>query len=129
MRVVWLGETACHDRDLVGGKAAYLSRLAAEHQVPPGFVLTASVGGATPEAQQGDDLALAYGELASRSATIGPPVAVRSAALAEDGAAASFAGQHETYLNVAGVEAIADAIRRCRESAEAPRALAYRRSQ
>jgi pyruvate,water dikinase len=123
--VVWLGDAACHDREVVGGKAAYLSRLAAEHQVPPGFCLTATAGGA----HHGDDLAVAYGELAARSATAAPPVAVRSSALDEDGAAASFAGQHETYLNVSGVEAIMEAVQRCRESALTPRALAYRRAQ
>ena len=110
MSVVWLGETACHDRELVGGKAAYLSRLAAEYRVPPGFCLTATAHGPARDARQGDDLAAAYRELATRSEAATPPVAVRSSALDEDGAAASFAGQHETYLNIAGVEAIADAI-------------------
>lgn len=35
--IVWLGEAACHDVALVGGKAAQLSRLAAGHTVPSGF--------------------------------------------------------------------------------------------
>ncbi len=47
----------------------------------------------------------------------------------EDGAAASFAGQHETYLNIAGAEAIIQAITRCWESAHSERALDYRRRQ
>src|SRR5262249_51617996 len=42
--IVWLGDPACHDASLVGGKAANLSRLAARHPVPPGFCLTAAVG-------------------------------------------------------------------------------------
>jgi pyruvate,water dikinase len=54
-------------------------------------------------------------------------VAVRSSAAAEDGAAASFAGIHESVLNVTGVEAILSAVRRCFASLWTPRALAYRR--
>src|SRR5437879_4115548 len=42
MDLLWLGEPACHDRALVGGKAAHLSRLAAGQRVPPGFCLTAA---------------------------------------------------------------------------------------
>jgi phosphoenolpyruvate synthase/pyruvate phosphate dikinase len=56
-------------------------------------------------------------------------VAVRSSAADEDGAAASFAGQHETYLNIVGAEAIIQAVTRCWESARSERALEYRRQQ
>jgi phosphoenolpyruvate synthase/pyruvate phosphate dikinase len=56
-------------------------------------------------------------------------VAVRSSAVDEDGDVASFAGQHETYLNIAGVDAIVAAVRRCWKSALTPRALAYRRER
>ena len=38
---------------------------------------------------------------------------MRSSAVDEDGADASFAGQHETYLNVVGADAVAGAIARC----------------
>jgi phosphohistidine swiveling domain-containing protein len=54
-------------------------------------------------------------------------VAVRSSALAEDSAGASFAGQHETLLNVSGSEQLLDAVRRCWASLWSERALAYRR--
>ncbi|MEX1134641.1 MAG: PEP/pyruvate-binding domain-containing protein, partial [Acidimicrobiia bacterium] len=40
-------------------------------------------------------------------------VAVRSSATAEDLPTASFAGQHETYLNVHGAERVVEACRRC----------------
>ena len=40
-------------------------------------------------------------------------VAVRSSATAEDLPTASFAGQHETYLNVRGEATLLDACRRC----------------
>ncbi|HEX5502798.1 MAG TPA: PEP/pyruvate-binding domain-containing protein [Thermomicrobiales bacterium] len=120
MNILWLGEAGCHDRGLVGGKAAYLSQLAADHPVPPGFCLPATTGSLA-------ELTAAYAELAARSARPEPPVAVRSSAVDEDGAGASFAGQHETYLNITGPDAVAEAIARCRASASAPRALAYRR--
>jgi pyruvate,water dikinase len=55
--------------------------------------------------------------------------AVRSSAVDEDGATASFAGQHETYLNIVGADAIIQAVTRCWESARSERALAYRRQQ
>lgn len=50
--------------------------------------------------------------LASRSPT---PlrVAVRSSGTAEDLAEASFAGMHDTYLDIHGVEALLDAVKRC----------------
>jgi phosphoenolpyruvate synthase/pyruvate phosphate dikinase len=56
-------------------------------------------------------------------------VAVRSSAVDEDGATASFAGQHETYLNIVGADAIIQAVTRCWESARSERALEYRRKQ
>ena len=54
-------------------------------------------------------------------------VAVRSSAIGEDGRAASFAGIHESVLNVRGAEAIEAAILRCFASLWTPEALAYRR--
>jgi len=52
--------------------------------------------------------------------------AVRSSATAEDLPSTSFAGQHDTYLNVVGSTAIMDAIRRCWASLLTERAVAYR---
>lgn len=56
-------------------------------------------------------------------------MAVRSSAVDEDGAGASFAGQHDTYLNLTGADAVADAVERCRASASSDRAVAYRNGQ
>jgi pyruvate, water dikinase len=53
-------------------------------------------------------------------------VAVRSSATAEDLPQASFAGQHESYLNVRGGAALIDACRRCFASLFTERALQYR---
>jgi phosphoenolpyruvate synthase/pyruvate phosphate dikinase len=52
--------------------------------------------------------------------------AVRSSATSEDGPAASFAGQHDTYLNVIGKPAILKHISRCWASLFSERAVAYR---
>jgi rifampicin phosphotransferase len=56
------------------------------------------------------------------------PVAVRSSATAEDLPFASFAGQQDTYLNVVGVQAVLDAVRRCWASLWTDRAVSYRES-
>ncbi|GEO42531.1 phosphoenolpyruvate synthase [Skermanella aerolata] len=56
-------------------------------------------------------------------------VAVRSSATAEDLPTASFAGQHESYLNVAGEIDLLDAVRRCHASLFTDRAISYRIDQ
>ncbi len=53
-------------------------------------------------------------------------VAVRSSATAEDLPDLSFAGQQETYLNIRGVEAAQDAVKRCWASLWTARAIGYR---
>ena len=142
-QIVWLGDAACGDASRVGGKAANLSRLAARYLVPPGFCLTTAAfkrGGADHSWAAGDepralppdllaDLAAAYRALAKRCGVDDPPVAVRSSAVDEDGSGASFAGQHETYLNVRGVDDVAAAVVRCWRSLWLPRALSYRRER
>ncbi|NIR42445.1 MAG: phosphoenolpyruvate synthase [Gemmatimonadetes bacterium] len=57
--------------------------------------------------------------------TLGP-VAVRSSSTLEDLAGAAFAGQHDTYLNIADVEAALEATRRCFASLWEDRAVRYR---
>ncbi len=54
-------------------------------------------------------------------------VVVRSSATAEDLPGASFAGQHDSFLNVDGAEDVADAVRRCWASLWNPRAVSYRK--
>lgn len=69
-------------------------------------------------------------ELVSHLKTAGilnKPLAVRSSASAEDSAQASFAGIHESFLNVRGLENILSAIKKCYASLWTPRAVAYRR--
>jgi len=52
--------------------------------------------------------------------------AVRSSATAEDLPTASFAGEHETYLNVNGIEEILIAVKKAMASLFTPRAISYR---
>ncbi len=141
------------DPAAAGGKAANLGELIrAGFPVPPGFVVTTAAydlfvdsnglreaiaraaageqGGAAvrqafesapvpPEIEQ--ELRAAYDGLGRG------PVAVRSSATAEDLPEAAFAGQQDTFLNVVGPEALADAVRRCWASLWSERASAYRR--
>lgn len=75
------------------------------------------------------ELAVALVRLTHELESIGAvPVrlAVRSSGIAEDGSAASFAGLHETELDVPP-EGVADAVRRCWASLWSPPAVAYRR--
>lgn len=128
MAILWLGDDQCHAAAIVGGKAATLSRLAAEFPVPGGFAIPAvssSIAGAEADAIA-QTVTDAYAELERRTGQPALPVAVRSSALDEDGAGASFAGQHDTYLNIHGASAVYDAVRRCWASAHSAVALAYR---
>ena len=52
--------------------------------------------------------------------------AVRSSATAEDSPTASFAGQHDTYLNIVGPDAILQHVRRCQASLFTEQAVTYR---
>ncbi len=56
-------------------------------------------------------------------------LAVRSSATAEDLPTSSFAGQHETYLNITGEESLLEACRRCFASLWMDRAIHYRIDQ
>jgi pyruvate,water dikinase len=132
MEMLWLGQPNCHDCTLVGGKVANLSRLAAAFTVPMGFCVPTTALAALDHSfvlpaplRQG--ITDAYRRLAMESGEAEPRVAVRSSAADEDGSAASFAGQHETYLNIMGSDAVMAAVARCWASAHTERAYDYRR--
>ena len=55
-------------------------------------------------------------------------VAVRSSATTEDLAGASFAGQHDTYLNVKGPQALIKSVKKCWASLFTERVLCYRKN-
>ena len=127
--------------ELVGGKSAHLGDLLrAGFPVPPGFAIT------TPAfervVQPGDDraalvarempsevaseIATAYAALGRRVGRDEPAVAVRSSAVAEDAADASFAGVQDTYLWLSGLEEVLRGVQRCWASYFNPEATAYR---
>ena len=100
----------------VGGKAEGLAKLVRLGlRVPRAFVIVGATPGHLPE-----DLEARYAELG------GGAVAVRSSALGEDSADASFAGQYETILDVTGIEALRAAVETCLASLQNERATAYR---
>lgn len=70
-----------------------------------------------------DDIRKAYSSLSGDSDI---SVAVRSSATAEDLPEASFAGQHESYLHVTGVDALIQAVQKCFASLYTDRAIKYR---
>ena len=137
MQTAFLGDPASRDAQQFGAKAATLSRLADRFRVPAGFCLDASVFDQLGAALDADRAALAalralvaegHAGLCERTGHADPAVAVRSSAIGEDGGETSFAGQHETVLDVRGVDAIVDAVLRCWRSASSEHAVAYRRA-
>jgi pyruvate,water dikinase len=127
--------------ELVGGKGAHLGDLLrAGFPIPPGFAITALAFDRV--VQPGDDraalvarempsevaseIAAAYAALGRRIGRDEPPVAVRSSAVAEDAADASFAGVQDTYLWLSGLEKVLRGVQRCWASYFNPEATAYR---
>jgi pyruvate,water dikinase len=71
------------------------------------------------------DIEVAYRRL-ERTFGRGVAVAVRSSATAEDSPTASFAGVHESFLNVRSAKALIGAVRYCFASLFSERAISYR---
>ena len=88
----WLGQAACSDPTKVGGKAANLSKLAGSYPVPVGFCVTAHAVDHQASLDYCDSILHAYAALEQRVGRTEVSVAVRSSAVDEDGASASFAG-------------------------------------
>ena len=80
---------------------------------------------ATGNARLRDEIAPAYRALEAKCGD-NVAVAVRSSATAEDLPTASFAGQHESFLNVRGADDVFEACRRCFASMFTDRAIVYR---
>jgi phosphoenolpyruvate synthase/pyruvate phosphate dikinase len=128
--LLWIGDPRSFEAALVGGKAANLSRLARMyHRVPDGFSVPVTVMAEAHPLDLRDEITAAVSDLMACHSLPDFVAAVRSSAVDEDGATASFAGQHETYLNIIGADAIIQAVTRCWESARSERALEYRRQQ
>jgi pyruvate,water dikinase len=124
--IVALDDPRAQDPARTGGKAASLAALAvAGHRVPPGFVVVLPTGALDRASRAA--VTAAYRALGERCGVADAAVAVRSSAIDEDGAGASFAGQHDTFLNVSGADQLWWAIARCAASFAGDRALEYRR--
>jgi Pyruvate phosphate dikinase, AMP/ATP-binding domain/Cyclic nucleotide-binding domain len=110
------------DESLFGSKAVGLGEAARSGlPLPPGVALSGDI----VEAVAGGEKH-AIDEVAALVQSLGSPLAVRSSAVDEDGAEASFAGQHMTLLNVPGVDAVPDAVREIWWSANSDSAITYR---
>src|SRR6185503_262690 len=96
------------DHEEYGGKAVHLgAAIRAGLPVPPGVAVSVAVLSGLVRAEPG-----AIAALERAVVPLGGPVACRSSAIGEDGKASSFAGQHLTLLNVLGLPATIDALRR-----------------
>ncbi len=135
MSLLWLGEEDCNDPQKVGPKAAHCSSLKALFNVPPGFCVPALEIVETASEQRPWDLSESlkqdivenYRKLGRLMGVDNPKVAVRSSAIDEDSANTSFAGQHDTYLNINGEEKLLEAVVKCCESAQHIEATEYRK--
>jgi pyruvate,water dikinase len=113
------------EEPLLGGKAVNLAMaLQAGLPVPGGIALPYALVDAIAAGRLG--VLTSARQMLVEVLERGRGVAVRSSAIGEDGANASFAGQHLTVLGLDSIDAIADAIRQVRASASSPSALSYR---
>lgn len=107
---------------LYGSKAVGLGDASRQGLAVPGGV---ALSGDLVEAIASDD-EKAIAKLAKAIVSLRPPFAVRSSAVDEDGASASFAGQHLTLLNVHSVNDVPSAVREVWWSANSDSAITYR---
>src|SRR5215475_5217689 len=119
-----LDEVTSADRPRIGGKSYNCARLRqAGLPVPDGIVIPS-------DASEEDIRALPEHPWFEAMSTgpAGTLFAVRSSGLGEDSEGHSFAGIHETHLNVAR-EQIVEAVLVCRRSAGSEQAAAYRQAR
>jgi pyruvate,water dikinase len=111
-----------HDESRFGAKATGLGAAARSGlRIPAGIALSGSIVDAVAA---GHEAAIAQLTIASRP--LAGPLAVRSSAVDEDGADASFAGQHLTLLNVPSVDDLRAAVQEIWWSANSDSAITYR---
>jgi len=73
-----------------------------------------------------EEIIRSYNKLSRKYGQRNTDVAVRSSATAEDLKTASFAGQHETFLNVRGEKELLEAVKKCIASLFTDRSISYR---
>jgi pyruvate,water dikinase len=114
--------TKARETSLYGAKAVGLGNAARQGlPVPLGVALS---GDLVEAVASGDDRAIE--KVMKAIAGLSAPFAVRSSAIDEDSAAASFAGQHLTLLNVHAASDVPGAIREVWWSANSDSAITYR---
>jgi phosphoenolpyruvate synthase/pyruvate phosphate dikinase len=110
------------DDTVFGSKAVGLGEaLRAKLPVPPGVALAGSI---VEEVASGHENAIRRVSKATRA--LPRPLAVRSSCVDEDGAQASFAGQHLTLLNIISQADLESALREIWWSANSDSAITYR---
>jgi phosphoenolpyruvate synthase/pyruvate phosphate dikinase len=121
--------------DMFGGKAASLAKLGSAGRIPPGFSLSVDEFKKWVDSGSGDmpddvaaEIKQSYSALERLCSVIDVPVAVRSSAVDEDGIGESFAGLHDTFLNVIGAEAVVEAIIKCWRSLGNEQTIEYRKN-
>jgi len=111
-----------HDHAIFGSKAVGLGDAARGGlPLPPGVALSGSIVEAVAAGE-----ARAIRKVARSVRALHGPLAVRSSAVGEDGAGASFAGQHLTLLNVPSADELGPALREIWWSANSDSAITYR---
>ena len=116
-----LDEVTEADRPRIGGKAYNCARLKqAGIPVPDGLVV--------PTDATDDDIRQLAGDPWLTSQSSDALFAVRSSGIGEDSEGHSFAGIHDTHLNVAR-DQIVEAVMVCRRSASSDQAVAYRKAR
>lgn len=114
--------SAAREISLYGSKAVGLGDAMRKGlPVPDGIALS---GDLVEAVASSDEQALE--KIAKAVAVLSPPFAVRSSAVDEDSADASFAGQHVTLLNVHSASDVPDAVREVWWSANSDSAITYR---
>ena len=112
-----------HDEAVFGAKAVGLGEAArAGVPIPPGVALSGPLVEAVAAGQK-----RALKKVVSLARSLPAPLAVRSSAVDEDGADASFAGQHLTLLNVPSVDDLSSALREIWWSANSDSVITYRK--
>ena len=110
------------DTSLYGSKAVGLGQALRDGlPVPPGVALSGAIVDAVASGDKD-----AIDKVADAVRPLGGPLAVRSSAVDEDGADASFAGQHLTLLNVPTWKEVTAAVGEIWWSANSDSAITYR---